>query len=729
MVRVLVTGEPGIGKSRLLGELRRRLTDEGAIAGTSAAATPTAGPRLGARRAGPRPRRSRRRGFGRRGQREARRRRPLRRPRSQLAAGRARAAAGSRAATRMSTRSCGALGALPRPPGGGDPCRGGARRPALVRRRAACLRRRRGAGGGDPAAARRRNGTPRGPGSHRRLGGRRTACPHRAGRQRVRGACRGAGGDARGRSPEIDRRACRGQPAVRRELARLVAHGGSEDAAAPLPETVQSVIAARLDRMDPGSEPWLATRPSWASGSGGGPSSTSQAWIPIAPPRSMVRSSASRPWTSSGVRRDSSLVGDVELAFRHALVRDVAYGQLTRSDLARRHAATMRWLAGAADAERGDQAAAVADHGLTAIALGAGADAGPRWRRAPCDHGGLSRSSGRSRPVAGSRHAAAARIRVAIELAQDAPTRLRALAGWRTRAYDLGEFDAALRPADGGIARRRARRQRAARPAAPAPPPGAAGAWARPSRGEARASWTTFAPGHPRSPSWIAYSLQAGFALAAGRGAEQIAWADQAIGLADAQGWPVPPLALARRGYARAIMGDEVGQRPRTRAQHQPQRAAADGALGVHMPRRWAAIAYGDLGRAASALRQSLELVRERGLRGRLAHRLQPGLPGPRHGRLGRVRGLVRGGHRDGRANGRPALARQHACRAVDLRVEQRDEAGADGIAASIATLQAVNAPIDEDLVAIITGHPGRQAARWPWRRGRDRRDRGAGGR
>ena len=63
------------------------------------------------------------------------------------------------------------------------------------------------------------------------------------------------------------------------------------------------------------------------------------------------------------------MAGENEFAFRHSLIRDVAYAQLTRADRAAKHAAVARWLEATAG-ERVDEVAEIfAHHYLTALEL------------------------------------------------------------------------------------------------------------------------------------------------------------------------------------------------------------------------------------------------------------------------------------------------------------------------------------------------------------------------
>ena len=89
-------------------------------------------------------------------------------------------------------------------------------------------------------------------------------------------------------------------------------------------------------------------------------------------------------------------------------------------------------------------------------------------------------------------------------------------------------------------------------------------------------------------------------------GSELVDWADQAIELADAGGWPVPALALARRGYARAIMGDRGGFDDIDRALDVARHGGDESVLSECVSHLGgAAIAYGDLARRRARSRRA----------------------------------------------------------------------------------------------------------------------------
>jgi hypothetical protein len=67
--------------------------------------------------------------------------------------------------------------------------------------------------------------------------------------------------------------------------------------------------------------------------------------------------------------RESSLEGEREFAFVHALAREVAYGQLPRGARARKHAAVASWLEAIAGTRLEDLAEVIAHHCVTALEL------------------------------------------------------------------------------------------------------------------------------------------------------------------------------------------------------------------------------------------------------------------------------------------------------------------------------------------------------------------------
>ena len=168
----------------------------------------------------------------------------------------------------------------------------------------------------------------------------------------------------------------------------------------PLPETLQGIIAARLDGLPAGREAAAAGRRRRREG------------VLARRPR---RGATDRRelevllhalGRKGFVRRErrSSVGDETEYVFGHALVRDVAYGQIPRIDRARKHREAAEWIQQLSVERSEDQAELAAYHWLQALEL--------------------TRAAGRSDPEL------EARARAALVVAGE-------------RAYRLGAVDAA----------------------------------------------------------------------------------------------------------------------------------------------------------------------------------------------------------------------------------------------------------------------------------------------
>ncbi len=155
-----------------------------------------------------------------------------------------------------------------------------------------------------------------------------------------------------------------GNPLYAEQFADLYLERGSvEDA--PLPETLQGIIAARVDGLPPAEKELLRDasvvgKVFWAGAlaDGGDPASTLHA---------LERKGFVRR------QRRSSLQGESELAFAHALVRDVAYGQIARAERADKHRRVAEWIEALGRPE--DHAEMLAHHYSTALELARAAGA------------------------------------------------------------------------------------------------------------------------------------------------------------------------------------------------------------------------------------------------------------------------------------------------------------------------------------------------------------------
>jgi class 3 adenylate cyclase/tetratricopeptide (TPR) repeat protein len=156
-----------------------------------------------------------------------------------------------------------------------------------------------------------------------------------------------------------------GNPLYAAEYVRMLEE--HEDGDLPLPDTVQGLIAARIDGLPPSEKALLQDaavlgKVFWPGAIGSADPSTLHA---------LER--------KEFVRRDrrSAIAGELQYAFLHALVRDVAYGQIPRAERVERHVRAAEWLHALPEDRSEDRADLLAHHYREALALAgaAGIDA------------------------------------------------------------------------------------------------------------------------------------------------------------------------------------------------------------------------------------------------------------------------------------------------------------------------------------------------------------------
>jgi class 3 adenylate cyclase/tetratricopeptide (TPR) repeat protein len=240
-----------------------------------------------------------------------------------------------------------------------------------------------------------------------------------------------------------------GNPLFALEFARMLGDRGDEALAsltsepgapggARVPASIHGLIAARLDALTPAQRALLQDAavigdPFWV----GALQATASADVDVPAElrelqrRGMVRPSAQR-----------SLEGQAEFAFSHALIRDVAYGQIPRARRSERHHETVRWLAGAAAGRLDDLAERLAFHAWEALRLA-------RAAGLPGDRTPVEDDARRFLKLAGDRETAldleqaATSYRRALDLAppghEDRPLLLQL---WTSVAWRAGRIDA-----------------------------------------------------------------------------------------------------------------------------------------------------------------------------------------------------------------------------------------------------------------------------------------------
>ena len=200
-----------------------------------------------------------------------------------------------------------------------------------------------------------------------------------------------------------------GNPLYAEEYARMLVQGESGEA---LPDTVQGVIAARLDLLEPGEKEVIQAasvlgKVFWRGG------------VEALGPEAGLDETLQRLVRREFIKRErgSLMAGEAEYAFRHALVRDVAYAQLPRASRAEKHRLAAGWIETTA-VGRPDL---VAHHYGESLTLGRAAGADVSAIEQPART--AFRAAGAHAASLGAAADAAALYRKALELWPDEPSR------------------------------------------------------------------------------------------------------------------------------------------------------------------------------------------------------------------------------------------------------------------------------------------------------------------
>jgi predicted ATPase/class 3 adenylate cyclase len=164
----------------------------------------------------------------------------------------------------------------------------------------------------------------------------------------------------------------------------LVHRGGAwrleHEGELPLPETVQGMIAARLDALT-AEEKELAQNaavvgkvfwPGAVAGIGGRSPFALEEPLHALERKELIRR-----------ERRSAVAGETQYAFLHALVRDVAYGQIPRAQRVDKHRRAAEWIEALSSERSEDRAEMLAHHYREALALAAAAGVDTSALRAP----------------------------------------------------------------------------------------------------------------------------------------------------------------------------------------------------------------------------------------------------------------------------------------------------------------------------------------------------------
>jgi len=154
-----------------------------------------------------------------------------------------------------------------------------------------------------------------------------------------------------------------GNPLYAEEFARLIEDRRAGDGDVPLPESVQGLIAARIDALSAEEKELLQDAAVIGK----------VVWVGavaalVEAPRWTVEERLHALERKDFVRREqrSTVEGETEYAFRHVLVRDVAYGQIPRAARVEKHRRVAEWIEAVGERTE-DRAEMLAHHYLSAL--------------------------------------------------------------------------------------------------------------------------------------------------------------------------------------------------------------------------------------------------------------------------------------------------------------------------------------------------------------------------
>ena len=166
-----------------------------------------------------------------------------------------------------------------------------------------------------------------------------------------------------------------GNPLFAEQFAELYLERGSAQDL-PLPETLQGILAARLDGLAPGEKAVLQDAAVVGKVFWTGALGLADGAAPVAP---LLHALERKGFLTR--QRRTSVEGESEWAFAHMLLRDAAYGQIPRAERARKHRQTAGWIEGLARPD--DHAELLALHWGLALELAKAAGADTRELEMP----------------------------------------------------------------------------------------------------------------------------------------------------------------------------------------------------------------------------------------------------------------------------------------------------------------------------------------------------------
>jgi class 3 adenylate cyclase/tetratricopeptide (TPR) repeat protein len=348
-----------------------------------------------------------------------------------------------------------------------------------------------------------------------------------------------------------------GNPLYAEEFVRLLTDRGEFDGEVEVPDSVQALIAARLDTLTPERKSLLQDasvigKVFWAGAlvamGERDPGEVEQALHELAR-KELVRPS-----------RTSSMEGEAEYGFWHALVRDVCYQQIPRASRAERHQQAAAWIEAKAGERAEDLADVLAHHYLSALELNqaAGLAEQPQLQAQAVRYLGLAGERALGLDV----ERAEKNLARALELsATDDPQRPLLLERWAQAALQQNRLREARQALEQALTSHRHSGDALAAGRTLTQVTLVLYRLGDPHQAQALAEALQLLEAEPPGPELVAaYTRQAAnhLLLDADWG-QAVAAADQALNLAIELDLPRPALALGHRGMARAYQGERQG--------------------------------------------------------------------------------------------------------------------------------------------------------------------------
>jgi predicted ATPase/class 3 adenylate cyclase len=404
-----------------------------------------------------------------------------------------------------------------------------------------------------------------------------------------------------------------GNPLYAEEFVRLLTDRGQLGEVVEVPDSVQALIAARLDTLSPDRKALLQDasvigKVFWAGAlvvmGERDPAGTERALHELAR-RELVRAS-----------RTSTMEHEVEYSFSHALVRDVCYGQITRAGRIERHREAVAWLEAKAGERVEDLADVLAYHYQTALELTVavgGTDAVDQLRAGAIRYLALAGERALALNVDRAEQQLAATLALASE---DHPDRATLLESWAKAAQQQDRLEEARAALEEALALRRTQDDNLATARVLTAQALVLQRLGNPRRQESIDEAIALLEGEPPGPELIAaYGRAANLCYVRGAALEAIDFADRALALAARLDLPEPTLAVGARGGARCDLGEREGIEEMRRAlEFAIERGETRTAASNLQNMAAAAAFFGDRQTALDLLREGHEFCGQRGI-------------------------------------------------------------------------------------------------------------------